>query len=109
MENKASVQMRPCGSEKNGEWACVGNGVKVQFCSLHNVSTNQQNHRRSLSSEERQSYLKAVQCLHELPPKLKNTSPQSIAATMTLYSSCLSTLRSLVLTYDAGCPPYERF
>lgn len=75
MENKASVQMRPCGSEKNGEWAYVGNGVKVQFCSLHNVSTNQQNHRRSLSSEERQSYLKAVQFLHELPPKLKKYFP----------------------------------
>lgn len=45
--------------------------INLEMCSLHDVSTDQQNHRRSLSAEEKQSYIQAVQCLHELPPKLK--------------------------------------
>lgn len=68
---KADVPMRTCGSGKNGEWAYTSDIISIQICSLRNVSNNQQNHRRSLSSEEKESYIKAVQCLHELPPKLK--------------------------------------
>jgi hypothetical protein len=105
MQIRVFVPVRIYGLGKNGEFFDPGNLTNLPP-SL--PPTNHHGCRRRLSSDEKQSYIKAVQCLHELPPKTK----QYFEAVHSRYDDFVILFFlsqfSLSLTCDLGRTTHER-